>query len=122
MFVTWLFFLHFLADFAAQSRYVADNKSKNIKVLAYHVLIYVSILFFGLIPFLYKENSSFGSFLVINAVFHFFTDAVTSKLSGQRWRANDVWGFFCVVGFDQFLHYSTLFITTLYFFKQMIGV
>lgn len=88
-----LLFIHWLADFVLQTRWMAENKSKSWKALLLHVAVYT----FCLLVFGWK-------FALLNGSLHFVVDATTSRLTSWRWKAKDVWGFFVIVGFDQMLH------------------
>jgi hypothetical protein len=113
---------HFVADFVAQSDWMALNKSKRWDALAFHVAVYISTVMLivawgGPFPLLL-------TWLAVNAVAHFVQDAITSRLTSRLWflRYNqrlDAWEpgvgsrhwFFVAIGFDQLLHYVTLFVT-----------
>ena len=93
-----IIWLHFVADFVMQSHYVASNKSKNNRVLLYHVCVYGA-------PLALVFGWKYG---LINAALHFGTDYVTSRLSGKMWRAERVHDFFVVIGADQAVHLMCL--------------
>lgn len=129
---------HYVADFVLQTNWQATNKSKNNLALLDHVAVYtavlaaVSVLMFGL-------TALWFAFVWINAVLHYCTDYVTSRLSSKHFaramestgRLNEArkmygypipeWApaediepgkhwhnFFCVIGFDQLIHQTTL--------------
>ncbi|MCK5021050.1 MAG: DUF3307 domain-containing protein [Candidatus Peribacteraceae bacterium] len=95
-----LIWMHWFADFFCQTDKMAVNKSSSNKWLGIHVAVYS-------IPFLY-----FGiAYAIINGIAHFCTDYVTSRMSKKRWEAGKVHNFFVVVGFDQAIHLTTLFLT-----------
>lgn len=101
--IVWL---HFVADFIMQSDRIAKNKSTSNVVLYQHVVLYC-------IPF----SIVFGiKFAAVNAALHFIIDWGTSRASSFLWANKKVHWFFVVIGFDQALHMSCLFITYLYFF------
>jgi hypothetical protein len=56
--------------------------------------------------------------LLLNGALHFITDACTSRLTGYFYKKGDYHNFFVVIGFEQFIHYTCLFVTWYY----MIGV
>jgi len=92
-----LFWLHFIADFLLQSSYMALNKSKDIKALAWHCLVYS-------IPFFW-----FGwKFALLAGILHFPVDFITSKITSRLWDKKEVHWFFVVIGFDQAVHMTVL--------------
>lgn len=136
----WVLALHFVADFPAQSHWMASNKATNLKALHTHVLLYAIIVTCG-VALLYIaypaqnpvfKNASALDWLGCSAAMfawtymtHFATDAVTSRISGKLFagalRARDaeekdsfgahMHDFFVVIGFDQFIHAVTLYWT-----------
>lgn len=99
-----LIWLHFFADFIFQTDQMAINKSTSIKWLSLHILAYSW-------PFLW-----FGwKFAIVNAIAHFITDFFTSKATSWLWKHNERHWFFTVIGFDQAIHMTTLYITAKYF-------
>ena len=98
--VIWL---HFIADFVLQSDKVAMNKSKDTNCLIWHCSIYgMVMLIFG------------PTFAIINAVLHFITDYVTSRITSYFWITNQRHWFFTTIGLDQAIHMSCLFLTLKY--------
>jgi len=99
---------HFVGDFILQSDYHAINKSKNFWVLLQHVFFYVLpflfLLFF--MPALFVAK-----FIAINYVLHVITDFVSSKLTTKLWKANQRHWFFVVIGADQAIHFTCLFLS-----------
>lgn len=92
--IVWM---HFIADFVLQSDKVARGKSSSNKILVKHVCLYS-------IPFFW-----FGwQFAVINAVAHFATDWITSRITKRLWANSEVHWFFVVIGLDQAIHFTTL--------------
>ena len=49
-----------------------------------------------------------ATWVILNAVAHFFTDYITSRASSLLFKDNNYHDGFCVVGFDQLIHYITL--------------
>jgi len=98
--VLLLVWAHFIADFIAQSDMMARSKSSSNKWLLIHVAIYTVIM------------CAFGwVFALVNGVLHFITDFITSRVASYFHKKDEIHWFFVVIGFDQAIHLSTLFIT-----------
>lgn len=95
--------LHFIADFVLQSDWMAINKSKNNKALLFHILVYTICL----IPFGF-------SFAMINGLAHAITDYFSSRATSKLWEKQQRHLFFIVIGFDQAIHLSCLFLSWQY--------
>lgn len=93
----FLMFLHWVADFVLQSRYVAEHKSEDISLLGAHCIIYA-------LPFIII-GFKFAVFLCLT---HFLIDYVTSRQTKHCWKQHRVHDFFTIIGFDQFLHATIL--------------
>lgn len=104
-----LFFLHWFADFLTQPNYVATNKSKSIKILAVHCLMYTAP-FFILFPAFVTVVGWLGFMTKLLWLFlsHFAIDFVTSRVNAKLWAAKEVHYFFVSIGLDQFAHYIVL--------------
>lgn len=124
---------HFFADFLLQTDRMATGKSKSVKWLSLHVLTYTA----GMIPVAYSIYLSGGggkagfiagwSWLIANFILHWITDFFTSKWTGYLYRKSladpkaewlfqpYVHWFFCVIGFDQIIHFACLLFTYQYF-------
>ena len=95
-----LVWLHFVADFIMQSDRIAINKSSDNGILLTHVCLY-SMFFLG-----------FGFWFVLaNLVLHFITDWCTSRVTKRLWLADQRHWFFVVIGLDQAIHMTCLFVT-----------
>lgn len=95
-----LVWVHFIADFVMQSDKVAKGKSGSNKLLLLHVMIYSAFLVpFGL------------AFAAVNMALHFATDYVSSRATSKLWQAGERHWFFVVIGADQAVHMSCLFLT-----------
>jgi flagellar biosynthesis protein FlhB len=103
LFIVWL---HTLTDFYFQSREVATNKGKNFKVLLRHVTEY-SLPF--LIMAAWLPVISVVMFVAVNFALHLLTDFISSKLTTKFYQANNMTGFWRVIGTDQAIHYTCLF-------------
>jgi N-acetylglutamate synthase-like GNAT family acetyltransferase len=104
-----LFFLHWFGDFVCQTRWMADNKSKNVKALTLHVLTYTLVLFVGLALFVPTQGLLY--FAALNFVLHWLTDITTSQITRYFWAKKDIHKFFATIGFDQFIHSACLLYT-----------
>lgn len=109
-------FFHWVGDFICQTRWMANNKSKQWNALMAHVAVYTGMLGFGLFCMAYfhvpLEPSKVCGFLLINMVVHWITDAITSRLTSYFWSKQNIHAFFCTVGFDQMIHTITLLYTS----------
>ena len=95
--IVWI---HFIADFLLQSTWMGINKSKDNKVLCLHALFYM-------FPFL-----CFGpKFAVLSGTLHIVIDYFTSRITSKLWEKKKVHWFFVVIGMDQAIHMSLLFLT-----------
>jgi hypothetical protein len=103
--------LHFIADFILQSDRIAQNKGKDSNVLCEHVFIYFCVLLVGC-SFLagWKAALLYAS---VNALLHFATDFVTSRIAASYYKANDRHNFFVTIGADQLIHAWCLGLTLL---------
>jgi hypothetical protein len=95
---------------------MADNKSKNVFALMFHILVYGSVLAVGTVLLFPKSNmvhkDPWMAWLVVNMVLHMVTDAITSRITSRLWEEKNVKGFFDTIGFDQFIHAACLIGTT----------
>jgi len=89
--------MHVIADFALQTRKMAENKSKSIKWLSLHAGTYSCV--FILISWQYA---------LLNGILHWVTDYVTSRLTSKYWEEKKIHTFFLIIGIDQFIHISCL--------------
>jgi len=95
-----LFFIHFVADFVAQTRKMGENKSSSNKWLTIHVLVY-SAFFIG-----------FGwKFALANFVLHWLTDWCSSRVTKWAYENKRMEIFWATIGFDQFIHTASLLLT-----------
>lgn len=99
-----LVWMHWFSDFITQTDAMAKNKSKSMKWLSLHIAVYT-------IPFLI-----FGwKFAVFNGLAHWVVDFFTSRWTSKLWAKGQVHNFFVVIGFDQAIHLTTLFLSYEYF-------
>jgi len=95
-----LVWLHFLSDFILQTDKMAINKSSSNKWLGIHVLVYsIPLLVFG------------WQFALINCLAHAITDFFSSRATSYLWKKNERHWFFVVIGLDQAIHITCLFMT-----------
>lgn len=111
-----LFFLHWFGDFVCQTRWMADNKSKNLQALTLHVMTYSFVLFIGILCFKFTPWGDFRInelpvFIAVNFVLHWLTDITTSQFTKYFWAKKDIHKFFATIGFDQFIHQVCLLVT-----------
>lgn len=91
---------HFIADFVLQTRMMAESKSFSNKWLGIHALVYT-------LPFLWVGIQ----FAIINGILHFIVDWITSRQTSRLWLERKVTLFFVVIGFDQAVHITCLFVS-----------
>jgi hypothetical protein len=104
---------HWIGDFIFQSDYHAVNKSKSNRVLLAHVMLYsIPIYCVGIL--LLPVTAAF-IWVGINAILHFITDYITSRITSKLWQKNDRHNFFAVIGLDQMLHAVVLFASFAFF-------
>jgi hypothetical protein len=98
-----LFACHLIGDFFLQTRKMATNKSTSNAWLVRHVTVY-SLCFFwaGII------------FMVLNGLFHYATDYVSSRGTSHFYKKNNMYGFFAVIGTDQYVHKACLLVLYVY--------
>lgn len=113
-----LLFVHFVADFVFQTDKMATNKSTSNEALISHIFVYSACLFYGVgilsgfLPGLPLHSLTmpwpFLGWVGLNAVAHFATDYITSRMTSKFWKAGKRHEFFVTIGFDQFLHAAVL--------------
>jgi hypothetical protein len=124
----YIVIVHWIADFIFQAEEWAENKSRSNAHLFIHVSMY-TVIWSLLGSFLLVspcdasvfgycvDLPKFGSFLGITFIAHFITDYITSRIVKRRFEAKYYgspipnFGAFTVIGFDQALHYTQLFLT-----------
>lgn len=119
-----ILFIHWVADFLFQDVDWADNKSKDMFALTKHVGVYSIIITIGMIPIFWLGIYNFvGSiavsllFGIATCFFHWWTDFFSSKIVAKKFAKKEYGtsipntGAFTVIGFDQFLHFTQLFLT-----------
>jgi hypothetical protein len=105
--ILFVLFLHWVADFIAQTRWMAENKSKDNKALMLHIITYGLVMYVGLLigaPFLKLHLGLILAYVIINCAIHCGVDFVTSRMNAhfwQTWKQNYFWW---NIGFDQYVH------------------
>ena len=113
-----ILFIHWLADFIFQSHEMSLKKSKSVKWLSYHVLVYsvvTTLCWFVFSP----EVVTIGYIFCWTFMSHWITDFFTSKWTSYLWKKESVHNFFVVIGIDQFIHATTLLLTYEYLIKPI---
>jgi hypothetical protein len=100
---------HFFADFIFQNDRMALGKSKSLKWLSLHVLVYTGVLFLGTGILFFREPYMWICFGVVNGMLHWVVDFFTSRLNARLWNYESKHWFFVGIGFDQLLHGLCLF-------------
>lgn len=100
-----IIFSHWVADFIAQSDWMAKNKSKSWAALSLHILAYTTSLAI-LLSLVHPKTAILYAF--VNGALHFVVDAITSRITAKLYAKGDVHNFFVVIGLDQAVHMSTL--------------
>jgi len=100
-----IIWVHFVADFILQSRWMAENKSKNNWALLSHCLVYT-------LPFFLIEYYLLITYYaIINGLLHCLVDFFTSRITSKLYEKKKIHAFFAVIGFDQAMHMTILFLT-----------
>lgn len=107
--------IHWIADFVLQTSWQAENKSSSNKALVSHTGMYslfwlaAGIWYVGLVDT--KKIGELLLFVMITFVAHTLTDYFTSRQVKKFFAKKDYHNGFVVIGFDQILHYTQLFLT-----------
>jgi len=107
---------HWIADFIFQDEKWALGKSKALKPLLKHTIVY-SLLWYLPIFMVTSDVMSSLYFMLITFVAHTVTDYFTSKAVSKKFAKNELGssipniGAFTYIGFDQVLHYVQLVLT-----------
>lgn len=104
---------HYIADFILQNDKMATRKSSSIWWLDLHVLVYMlGIAPLGVILFIMGRGLTMAiGWVVVNGILHWAVDSITSKINVKLWKEERRHEFFCMIGFDQLIHYGCLFTT-----------
>lgn len=124
----YLILTHYIADFIFQPEEWATTKSKSFVNLAKHTFVYTGVFYIAFCLYIVYRLEALRVpepgyehvwlwFFPITFVFHTCIDYVSSKVVSKKFKNNDLGGnvpntgAFSVIGFDQLLHYGTLFMT-----------
>jgi hypothetical protein len=114
---TFLFIIlvHWVSDFVLQTQHMSTRKSSSNYYLTLHVVIYsfATILGWALVlPLLGIHLYSGPVWLAFLLIFvtHWITDYFTSRRTSKLYKEERYHDFFVVIGFDQVLHYTQLFL------------
>lgn len=113
---------HWVADFVLQTSYEGNNKSKSFSALLSHTFTYATVMtlfmevlfFTGLIGV--HSYWALITFWVLMFGTHTIIDYYTSKWTSRLYADNKIRRFFKVIGFDQVLHYITIYISLMLIF------
>ena len=111
-----LLFSHLLGDFVLQGNKIAAMKSKSLKWLSIHVGIYSGVLF--LLAWFVLDNSLILDFIIVNAILHWVTDLITSRINARLFQLENKHWFYMGIGIDQFIHGACL-VYTYEFYKSL---
>jgi hypothetical protein len=111
IFICSVLFAHWVADFVAQSDKIAKAKAKDFDALFSHCAIYATFMTVWCVMGMWIPYTTWGLFVFAYAVFlsHITIDYFTSKLNSYLYGKGQVHNFFVSVGFDQWLHYASVF-------------
>lgn len=114
--IIWLLLTrHLIGDFFLQSRWMAENKSRDNVALSLHVLLYSLVIMpmpFVSPLYLYaRSDDAVGWWWLFNIAAHLLIDFVTSRISSSFYRRNKMREFWWTIGVDQYLHLNCLFIS-----------
>ena len=114
----FILLIHFLADFGLQTHEQATKKGLGNSLyngsLFQHVGVYSMVWLIALLTISTDIPNVLGITILIFFT-HYLTDWITSRIGKSFWDKGDYHNGFVVVGFDQLVHYITLF----YIFKLL---
>jgi hypothetical protein len=100
--------IHFFADFVVQSKWQAENKSKNELALLLHVMSYTAVWLIVVWTYT-KDLAATAGFCGFTFGLHWFTDAITSRLTNKAFITNKDYRLgFQLVETDQMIHFIQL--------------
>jgi hypothetical protein len=111
----YILFAHYISDFILQTRHIANRKSTSLYYLSLHVGIYsVATIIFWMVFSLFVPNLTLMTLFfvfIVTFVSHWVTDFITSKFTTKYYKLEKYKEFFSMIGFDQWVHALTLFLT-----------
>ena len=122
--ITYIFLLHWLADYICQPYWMKVQKVKSLPILCLHVAIYCGIMFLGLLPL--AGFTGVITYIGVNAILHLGVDLVTSRIISSNttkikilnkdekkpfYERINIYGPIAFLGFDQLLHQACLILT-----------
>lgn len=119
---------HWVSDFVLQTHWMATNKSHDWRAMLSHVAVYTGSMMFLVVcvGFMLAPSVANGMhnavilalspimyvlWILLNGLLHLVTDTITSRFTARLWAKADYHNFFVMVGFDQLIHYTCLFVT-----------
>jgi hypothetical protein len=129
IYIVAIVWAHFVADFVLQTDTMARNKSTSNIWLSNHIVVYMAAMLALLAPFIYfidptvsrmQEVWLLGWLIVwvaVNGALHWITDWCSSRATSYLWKKGDRHKFFVVIGADQAVHLTTMFVTWAWIFS-----
>ena len=112
-------FMHFVADFLAQTREMGRNKSKSNLWLLAHAVTYSTVIFILAIPLLPITVGMCAIYAGINGMLHYMVDYMSSRMTTYLYNNKQEYWFWSTIGADQSIH--TLVTLGSYILITMIG-
>jgi len=125
--ITYIFLLHWLADYICQPYWMKVQKVKSLPILCLHVIIYSGTMFLGLLPL--AHIGTIATYIGINAGLHLSVDLITSRIISSNtteikfvnkdekkpfYERINIYTPIAFLGFDQLLHQACLLLTLSY--------
>lgn len=115
--VIFILLIHFLADFAMQTPWQAENKWWSADALCLHVLVYSAIWWIA--SGIYLGWGWGLVFACITFITHLCIDYWTSRINHEFFEKKDWHNGWVGVGFDQLLHCIQLILTFNFLYEQV---
>ena len=109
-FLILILFYHWVMDFVAQTRHVAETKSESFTTVFMHACLYMMPAFvINAIAFVFNQfylptYIAFSSWIFVNGIAHLVQDFYTSRTQAYLHTQNKTKLFWNSLGFDQFAH------------------